>query len=285
MPEHRVRLLQVADDLGRLAGVGEAVVGRRLEPAHLGLEVLERKELVQRRIEQADRHRQAAHLVQDRREVGALELAELLERLVELARARSRAPAAPARRRRPPGTSARRQRAAATNIPRTSSPRSSPKNMCSVRQRPIPSAPSERALAASSAVSALARTPSRRSSSDQRSTSREVARSISGSISGTSSAVTLPVVPSIAIRSPAASSISPIRTTPRLGVDLDLGGAGDARAAHAAGDERRVRGLAALGGEDSAGGVEPGDVVGLGERADQDHVLAVGRRGARPRRR
>ena len=63
---------------------------------------------------------------------------------------------------------------------------------------------------------------------------------------------------------------------PRLGVDLDRRGAGDAGTPHAAGDERRVGGLAALGGEHAAGGVKPGDVVGLGERPDQDHVLAVG---------
>ena len=78
--QHRVRLLEVADDLGRLARVGQPVVGGGLEPAHLGLEVLQRKELVQRRVEQPDRHRQPAHLVQDRGEVGALELAELIER-------------------------------------------------------------------------------------------------------------------------------------------------------------------------------------------------------------
>ena len=38
--------------------------------------------------------------------------------------------------------------------------RSAPKNMCSVRQRPIPSAPNSRARWASSGVSALVRTPS-----------------------------------------------------------------------------------------------------------------------------
>jgi hypothetical protein len=44
--------------------------------------------------------------------------------------------------------------------------RSAAMNMCSVRHSPMPSAPSSRALAASSGVSALARTPSRRCSSD-----------------------------------------------------------------------------------------------------------------------
>ena len=49
----------------------------------------------------------------------------------------------------------------------TTGSRSSPKNMCSVRHRPMPSAPSSRALAASAGVSALARTRSRRTSSAQ----------------------------------------------------------------------------------------------------------------------
>ena len=62
----------------------------------------------------------------------------------------------------------------------------------------------------------------------------------------------------------------------RVGVDLDLGRAGDARPAHPPRDERGVGGLAPLSGEDSPSGVEPRDVVGLGERAHEDDVLAVG---------
>ena len=52
-------------------------------------------------------------------------------------------------------------------ISRTTGSRSSAMNMCSVRQRPIPWAPNSRALAASSGVSAFARTFSRRISSAQ----------------------------------------------------------------------------------------------------------------------
>ncbi len=44
---------------------------------------------------------------------------------------------------------------------RTIGSRSSPRNMCSVRHSPMPSAPRRRALAASGPLSALARTPSR----------------------------------------------------------------------------------------------------------------------------
>ena len=52
-------------------------------------------------------------------------------------------------------------------IARTSGSRSSAMNMCSVRQRPIPSAPNSRALTASSGVSAFARTRRRRIASAQ----------------------------------------------------------------------------------------------------------------------
>ena len=52
-------------------------------------------------------------------------------------------------------------------------------------------------------------------------------------------------------------------------------GADDRRPAHPARDQRRVRGLAALRGQDPARGVEAGDVVGLGVRPHQDHVAAL----------
>ena len=58
------------------------------------------------------------------------------------------------------------------------------------------------------------------------------------------------------------------------GVDFEVRGAGDAGPAHAPGDQRRVRGLAALGGEDSPRGVKAGDVLSLGEPSHEDHVVA-----------
>ena len=63
----------------------------------------------------------------------------------------------------------------------------------------------------------------------------------------------------------------------RLGpeVDLERARAHDRRPAHAARHQRRVRGLAALAGEDALGGVEARDVVGLGERPHEDHVAPV----------
>ena len=82
-------------------------------------------------------------------------------------------------------------------------------NMCSVRQSPIPCAPKSRALAASSGVSAFARTFSRRTSSAQ---PRIVSKSslICGGTSGTAPITTRPVPPSIVIVSPSASCWPPI---------------------------------------------------------------------------
>ena len=93
-----------------------------------------------------------------------------------------------------------------------------------------------------------------------------------------------PVVPSIAIRSPSRSTRVADADLAGVQVDVELARAGDRRPAHAARHERGVRGLAALGGEDALGGVEAGDVVGLGERAHEDHVAPV-RGGGHGRRR
>ena len=84
--------------------------------------------------------------------------------------------------------------------------RSAAVNMCSVRQSPIPSAPSSRACRALSGSSAFARTPSLRSSSAQPSTRSKYSLTWA-STSGTSSSVTQPRVPSIAIRSPARTTV------------------------------------------------------------------------------
>ena len=87
--------------------------------------------------------------------------------------------------------------------------------------------------------------------------------------------VIAPVVPSIAIRSPSRRTRSPTRTSRAWRSIVQVGGAGDRGAAHPARDERGVRGLAALGGEDALGGVKARDVVGLGERAHEDDIAAV----------
>ena len=77
--------------------------------------------------------------------------------------------------------------------------------MCSVRQSPIPSAPNSRALAASSGLSAFARTRSRRIPSAHSSTA-EKSSLICGGTSGTEPTITSPVPPSIVIMSPSRSS-------------------------------------------------------------------------------
>ena len=125
----------------------------------------------------------------------------------------------------PAGTGAARSSAArrpssssAMIIARIFGWRSSAMNMCSVRHRPMPSAPSSRALTASSGVSAFARTPSRRSSSAHSST-RSKCSLTSGSTSGTSSSVTQPFVPSIAIRSPSSTFVPSTVIVLRLEVD------------------------------------------------------------------
>jgi hypothetical protein len=93
-------------------------------------------------------------------------------------------------------------------ICRTAPIRAGSKNMCSVRQRPMPSAPNLRAVSASSGVSALARTFMRRLSSAH---SINCAKSpdSDGSIIGTEPANTSPVAPSIVIVSPARITLPP----------------------------------------------------------------------------
>ena len=191
--EHRVALLERAHALELRARARRARASPR--SARLG-EVLDElgavgQELVQRRVEQPDRDRQALHRLEQPLEVAP-------------------AAAAAARRARRAGPPRRRPGSSRCIF----GWRSAAMNMCSVRQRPMPSAPNSRARRASSGVSALARTPSVRSSSHQPSTRLEVRRRRAAATSGTSSSVTAPVLPSIAIRSPSCRTRSPMRITP-----------------------------------------------------------------------
>ncbi len=103
----------------------------------------------------------------------------------------------------------------------STSSRRSPRNMCSVRHSPMPSAPKRRARVASAGVSALARTPSRRVASacsmsrateattESVSTSSDSPsnhRTTRESLTGTSPRKTSPVVPSMEITSPSRTS-------------------------------------------------------------------------------
>ena len=159
---------------------------------------------------------------------------------------------------------------------------SSAMSMCSVRHRPMPSAPSSRARLASSGASAFARTPRRRISSAHSST-RSKCSLTSGSTSGTSSSVTQPLRAVDRDQVALADLVAAGADLLRLQVDRQLVGADHRRAAHPARHQRRVRGLAALAGEDALRRVEARDVVGLGERAHEDHVAPVlGRLRRRP---
>jgi len=99
-------------------------------------------------------------------------------------------------------------------ISRTVRMRVSSKNMCSVRQSPMPSPPNLMAVRASSGVSALTRTPSLRT---------ESAHAISvpnspdnfGSIIGIRPASTCPSEPSIVMTSPVLKVREPMLMVPR----------------------------------------------------------------------
>ena len=208
------------------------------------------QELVQRRIEQPDRHRQALHRLED-----ALEVA-LLERQQPVERAPGGAP------RRAPGSSRC-----------ITGSRSSPKNMCSVRQRPMPSAPSSRALAASSGVSAFARTPSRRTSSAQ---PVSVSKS-SFSCGGTSGSAPQDHLAAAAVDRDrvALAYVAPVdRERPRLERRSGAARRPPRTACPSAGDHRRVRGHAAAGGQHALRLDHAVDVVRRRLPAHQDHGLA-----------
>ena len=163
-------------------------------------------------------------------------------------------------------------------IRRTMGSRSSARNMCSVRHRPIPSAPCRRALAASGPLSALARTPrwpARTRSAHPRMVSNS--GGVSPSVTGTWPSTTVPLVPSTEIQSPSLTTVSPTanddaRDAHRLGAD-------HRRLAPAPGHHGGVADQAAPGGEDALGGQHPVHVLGRGLAADQHHLLAPLGRG------
>ena len=170
--------------------------------------------------------------------------------------------------------------------------------MCSVRHRPIPSAPRSRAFLAWSGVSAFARTRSRRTSSacaisasnacqifsSRASASPARAFSSTDSSSGSSPTNTLPVKPSIVMTSPSFTAVPfavKVRSRRR---ELDRVGAAHRGDALAAGDHRRVRVGPAGAREDALRRDHAVVVVGRRLAADQDHALALLPEPLRPRR-
>ena len=142
-------------------------------------------------------------------------------------------------------------------------------NMCSVRQRPMPSAPNSRALTASSGVSAFARTRRRRIPSVQPSSVSKCS-SICG---GTSAHLADDHVAGAAVdrEHVALGQLLLVEPdAPRGEVDGERLAAGDARLPHPARDHGRVGGHAAVGGEHAARLDDPVDVVRRRLGADED---------------
>ena len=156
-PEHRVHLVELPHLGEHDLLVGDILAALAAE-RDLDRQVGEvRQELVQRRIEQAHGHGQTVHRAEDPVEIAASATAG------ECRRAACSSSSVSAR-----------------IICCTAATRSGPRNMCSVRHRPMPSAPRSRALDDCSGVSAFARTRRRRRSSAiaiSRSNARQIASS------------------------------------------------------------------------------------------------------------
>jgi hypothetical protein len=233
--------VQIAGAIGELARIG---VHRARDFLDLGLGV--RQELVQRRIEQADRDRQAGHD---------------LEQLDEIARCIGSSLASAARR----GLLVVGQDHLAHGADAVSS-----KNMCSVRHRPMPSAPNLRAVRASSACRRW-RAPELATASAQP-ISVPNSPDSSGSIIGTAPASTWPVEPSMVMTSPFLKCARADAHGAAAVIDADACRAGDAGLAHAARHHGGVRGHAAARGQDAFGGVHAVDVFRAGLDAHQDDL-------------
>ena len=163
-------------------------------------------------------------------------------------------------------------------ISRMARMRLSSKNMCSVRQSPMPSAPNSRAWLASRGVSALARTPSVRALSAQ---PMMVAKSpdSSGWRIFTRPLSTSPLPPSTVMMSPFLNTWPPTVMVPALVVDAQRTGAAHARPPHAARHHGGVARHAAAGGENAGGRVHAVDVLGARLDANQDDLAALALQG------
>ena len=119
-------------------------------------------------------------------------------------------------------------------------------NMCSVRHSRCPSRRDRALFRASSGLSALPHTSSRLSHRPSREIRRATPALRRRRNQPSSPNTTFPVVPSIVIQSPSFSTVVPMRRGLRAEVDPHLFEAAHARQAHAARDDRGVRGRAAF---------------------------------------
>ena len=148
-------------------------------------------------------------------------------------------------------------------ILRMATMRWSPKNMCSVRHSPIPSAPNSRALAESLGVSALVRTLRVRTLS-----AHFISVKYSSGMIG--STVGISADPDLAGRAVDREVVAGLdglaldRERAGLLVDFDRLATDDARLSPAPGDDGRVARLATGRRQDALGQVHAGDVLGAG---------------------
>ena len=179
---------------------------------------------------------------------------------------------------------------------RSISTRRSPRNMCSVRHRPIPWAPKDLARNASSAVSAFARIARRRRPSAWVS-SRSTALTSAAVSSSAPSSATVESGLDIGLHRRRHHRHCPEEDLAAGTVDADLVAFGDHRRsdprcaghrvdverfraahaglAHASGDHGSVRGLPTACGQDPVRGDHALEVIGVGLLADQHHLLAA----------
>ena len=244
--EHRVEFGKLAGAVGELARIG---VHRRGDLGDLFLGV--RQELVQRRIEQADRHRQAAHDLEQLDEVVALHRQQLGER------------------------------GAAGLLVVGEDHLAHGADAVLVEEHVLGAAEADAFgpeahgdAARRSGVSALARTFSLRTASAQPisvANSPDSAGSLHRDLAGQHLAGRAVDGDDVALLAGDAAGGERVRGV----VDADRAGAGDAGLAHAARHHRGVGGHAAAGGEDALGGVHAVDVLGARFDAHQDHLAPL----------
>ncbi len=161
--------------------------------------------------------------------------------------------------------------------------RSASKNMCSVRQRPMPSAPNERAWRASRGVSALARTLRRRIPSAQ---PMSVAK-CPDKFRLTHRRGALQDETAAAVDGDHVAFAEEFAGNAHLSgfiVDLERAGARHARQPHAARDDGGVRGHAAARRQNAGGRKHAVDVFRARLDAHEDDAAALAPSYARPRR-